>query len=81
MSVKDNSSSSIKRHDSEKGDEAQDFVTVVTADSKFKFDVVDTDGVQRRLKQRHVQMYVFSYIYLTHLLFSLARIAVSSSWC
>lgn len=65
MSVKQNSSGSIEKYDAEKGDaekgdDPQDFV--VTADSKFKFDVADTDRVQRRLKQRHVQMYVFSSI-------------------
>lgn len=27
------------------------------ADDKFQFDVADLDRVQRRLKQRHIQMY------------------------
>ena len=59
MSEKQKSSSSIKRYDPETGDAVRDFAVI--ADSKFKFNVADTDRVQRRLKQRHVQMYVFSY--------------------
>lgn len=38
----------------EKGGVAQDFV--VQADERYKFDTHDLDQVQRRLKQRHVQM-------------------------
>lgn len=30
---------------------------VVTADARYHFDAADLDRVQRRLKQRHVQMY------------------------
>lgn len=33
---------------------------VVQADSKFQFDAADLDHVQRRLKQRHVQMIAVS---------------------
>jgi hypothetical protein len=32
---------------------------VVQADERYHFDAADLDRVQRRLKQRHVQMYVF----------------------
>lgn len=34
----------------------------VTADSKFQFNAADLDRVQRRLTQRHVQMYGTSLI-------------------
>ncbi|KAF7971189.1 hypothetical protein HWV62_21866 [Athelia sp. TMB] len=40
-----------------KQDYSTDEVCVVTADSSFGFDAVTGDLVQRRLKQRHVQMY------------------------
>ena len=36
----------------------EDFV--VTADERYRFDVHDLDQVQRRLKQRHVQMIAVS---------------------
>lgn len=41
----------------EKG-QPEDFV--VTADDRYRFDVHDLDQVQRRLKQRHVQMIAVS---------------------
>lgn len=41
----------------EKG-QPEDFV--VTADERYRFDVHDLDQVQRRLKQRHVQMIAVS---------------------
>jgi amino acid permease len=56
-------SGSLKREDSmEKGIEH-----VVQTDSKYHFDASDLDRVQRRLKQRHVQMYepLFSSLLLT----------------
>jgi amino acid permease len=34
---------------------------VSTADEKFQFDARDLDQVQRKLQQRHVQMYVFHF--------------------
>jgi hypothetical protein len=34
---------------------------VVRADDRYHFDAADLDHVQRRLKQRHVQMYVLLY--------------------
>jgi hypothetical protein len=34
---------------------------VVIADNRYHFDAADLDQVQRRLKQRHVQMCVFSF--------------------
>jgi hypothetical protein len=37
---------------------------VVRADDRYHFDAADLDRVQRRLKQRHVQMYV-PLIYIT----------------
>jgi hypothetical protein len=47
----------------------------VVADGKHQFDVASIDLVQRRLKQRHVQMYVFfSYVLTRFLIFF--RIAV-----
>lgn len=33
----------------------------VVADGRHQFDVASIDLVQRRLKQRHVQMYVYLY--------------------
>jgi hypothetical protein len=39
----------------------------VVADSKYHFDASDLDQVQRRLLQRHVQMYCpFSALYRIH---------------
>lgn len=40
--------------DAEKSSTGEHFA--VTADSKHHFDAADLDRVQRRLKQRHVQM-------------------------
>lgn len=42
---------SIEKNENETG-------VYVVADRKHKFDVASIDLVQRRLKQRHVQMYV-----------------------
>jgi len=36
---------------------------VVRADDRYHFDAADLDRVQRRLKQRHVQMYVPPHLY------------------
>lgn len=33
----------------------------VVEDERYRFDAADLDRVQRRLKQRHVQMYVFPF--------------------
>jgi len=39
----------------------------VIADRKHKLDVVSIDLVQRRLKQRHIQMYVYlTFVFLPH---------------
>lgn len=42
---------------------------VVTADDRHHFDQSDLDQVQRRLKQRHVQMFVsfaYNYAFIAH---------------
>lgn len=55
MSVREKSQDSIEKFDdTEKGH--HDLPVVAIADSSFKFDAADLDRVQRRLKQRHVQM-------------------------
>ena len=46
-----------------KQDYSTDEVYAVTADSSFGFDAVTGDLVQRRLKQRHVQMYVNTLLF------------------
>jgi amino acid transporter len=38
---------------------------VAPAEDRYHFDKSDLDRVQRRLKQRHVQMLVFYFIFLT----------------
>lgn len=43
----------------------------VVADGRHKFDVASIDLVQRQLKQRHVQMYVWLSFLITILLISL----------
>lgn len=41
---------------------ADEYAATVTADDRFHFQQSDLDRVQRRLKQRHVQMFVsFAY--------------------
>jgi yeast amino acid transporter len=42
---------------------------VVVADNRYHFDAADLDQVQRRLKQRHVQMYALSPFHITSVLF------------
>jgi len=49
---------SLRKEDSmEKGGVTEH---VVQTDSRYHFDASDLDQVQRRLKQRHVQMYALS---------------------
>ena len=49
----------------------------VIADRKHKLDVVSIDLVQRRLKQRHIQMYVYlAFAFLPHPPHLFFRIAV-----
>lgn len=48
----------------------------VVADGRHKFDVASIDLVQRRLKQRHVQMYVYLSFLKTILLISLGLLYV-----
>lgn len=59
------SSQDIHRHDDRSSDEEKqldtervDVANYTVADEKYHFDASDLDGVQRKLKQRHVQMYV-----------------------
>lgn len=53
------SQDSVEKFDPEKGEYTHEFVAI--ADKSFQFDAADLDRVQRRLKQRHVQMYVLIF--------------------
>ena len=47
----------VKEVDPEQGySKDHTYIIRATADPNYKFDVTDIDHVQRRLKQRHVQM-------------------------
>lgn len=51
-----------KRDDSASLEKGVDTAHVVQADERYKFDQHDLDKVQRRLKQRHVQMIAVSVL-------------------
>ena len=55
---KDQGSQEEKYLEKGEGGPTQDYVVPVVED-RYKFDQHDLDRVQRRLKQRHVQMYVY----------------------
>ena len=63
----------------EKGEKFHGADYVVTADDKFQFDTRDLDRVQRRLQQRHVQMYAPFSSAVQSLLIYTQRIAIAGT--
>ena len=64
MSVEKDKSSGAN-HDNEMG--IASVAHIIPRDDRYHFDLSDLDRVQRRLKQRHVQMFVpFAYAPIVH---------------